>query len=152
MNITKHEATVFIVSTASGPDAAWALCWRRHHREDKTNRALISEATGPRAALLALCDVLEKVEDPATLHVISDQDYIVKSIMSDLPVWVSKGFKTAKGKEVSNADLWQRIYARLSVHTVDAKHPSGDAEREELARLKAVTKKLLQAQKLASHT
>lgn len=149
MNVTEREATVFIVSTALGADAAWALCWRRQHKNDKTRHALIEKTTGPRAALLALCDVLEKVEDPASLHVISDQDYIVKSIMSDLPVWVLKGFKTVKGKEVSNADLWQRISARLSVHAVDARQPSGDADREELARLKTIAKKLLKTKHLA---
>ena len=149
MDVTKREATVFIVSSNSGADAAWALCWRRHYKEDRTSQALIEKTTGPRAALLALCDVLEKVEDPAVLHLVSDQDYVVKSIMSDLPVWASKGFKTAKGKEVSNADLWQRILARLSVHAVDARQPSGDGDREELARLKTIAKKLLKTKRLA---
>ena len=149
MNVTKREATVFIVSSNSGADAAWALCWQAPNKPHKTAQAFVEKTSGPRAALLALCDVLEKVEGPATLHVISDQDYIVKSIMGDMQVWASKGFKTAKGKEVSNADLWHRISARLSVHAVDARQPFGDADREELARLKTIAKKLLKTKRLA---
>lgn len=145
MSVSKREATVFLVSIGKAPDAAWALCFQPSGKMSRTKSKSIKGTTAPRAALLAVCDVLEKVKEPATIHFITDQDYIVSSISSHLSSWVKNDFKSTKGKLLANADLWRTISARCLFHTIDARRPTDDAEIEELERLKLVANKSLQA-------
>jgi ribonuclease HI len=149
LSVSKREATVFLVSIGKASDSAWALCFQPSGKMSRTNSRSIKGTTAPRAALLAVCDVLEKVTEPATLHFITDQDYIVSSISTHLPIWVKNEFKSAKGKLLANADLWRDISARCLFHTVDARRPTDDAEIEELERLKLVANKSLQIKGLA---
>ena len=50
---------------------------------------------------------------PLTLH--SDSEYVLKAFNEGwLDAWQRKGWRTAKGKEVANRDLWQSLLALVS--------------------------------------
>lgn len=74
--------------------------------------------TNNRMELMAAIAVLEEVEIPAAINLHSDSRYVIDGITSWLAKWKLNKWRTADGKPVKNADLWQRLDEAQSLHKV----------------------------------
>ncbi len=68
-----------------------------------------AHTTNNRMELTAVIKALEAVTRPVPLVVHTDSQYVQKGISEWLPGWKRKGWKTAEGKPVKNADLWRAL-------------------------------------------
>ena len=71
---------------------------------------------GELTAVLNLLQQTAHLEED--LHVICDSKYVINSITRWMPGWKRKGWRTAGGGPVKNADLWQRLEAEAARHEV----------------------------------
>ncbi len=92
--------------------------------EDGTNN--ISEIT---AAILAL----EALKKPCDVKLITDSQYVINGATKWCTGWVRRGWKTAAGQPVKNAELFKRLLSLCSIHNVTwewVKGHNGDVYNE----------------------
>jgi ribonuclease HI len=115
-------------------------------RHGETERELAGgepDSTNNRMELMAAIMALEALSAPCTVTLHTDSQYVQKGIGEWLPNWIRRGWKTAGGDPVKNRDLWERLAAAASRHTVQWKWVRGhnghvENERvDKLARLAA---------------
>jgi ribonuclease HI len=88
---------------------SWASAFRVPDDEDQTNnRAELS------AIQLAVKTLEDRGEIDSDLVIYSDSEYSINCLTSWLPGWMSRGWKTAAGKDVLHQDLIKDITSRLS--------------------------------------
>jgi ribonuclease HI len=96
--------------------------------------------TNNRMELLAAISALESLTRPSALTLVTDSAYVKNGVTEWIHAWKRKGWRTAGGPPVKNADLWQRLDAARAPHQVNwrwIKGHAGHAENEradELAR------------------
>lgn len=82
------------------------------------------DTTNNRMELKAVTEALEEVhkmifqenEKIDNLEIISDSAYVVNAINKNwLNVWKLNGFKSSKGEDIKNIDLWLNLYDKLQV-------------------------------------
>ena len=99
-----------------------------------------AETTNNRMEMMAAIVVLETLERPSALTVVTDSTYLRDGITNWIHGWKQNGWKTAAKKPVKNTDLWQRLDAAQARHQVTwewVKGHAGHAQNEradELAR------------------
>jgi ribonuclease HI len=64
---------------------------------------------------------------PARLTIFTDSAYVKDGITRWLAGWIRRGWKTAGGKPVKNAELWQRLSAAAARHEVSWEWVRGHA-------------------------
>lgn len=75
--------------------------------------------TNNRMELTAAIQALEVCpERPAAILVYTDSQYLMKGITEWMDNWKKKGWKTAKGEQVKNMDLWIALDKLCSTHNV----------------------------------
>lgn len=68
----------------------------------------IKDATENRAELTALVEALKRLNQSCELDIYTDSAHIASALEEGwLKEWQDNGWKNAKGKEISNRDLWQ---------------------------------------------
>lgn len=72
------------------------------------------ELLGAINGLSALWDV------PGPVAVFTDSTYVLHGITAWVFGWMRKGWKTAEGKDVANADLWQQLHSLVARRKSDA--------------------------------
>ncbi len=111
-----------------------------------------AETTNNRMEMMAAIAVLETLERPSALTVVTDSTYLKDGITGWIHGWKRNGWKTANRKPVKNTDLWQRLDAAQARHQVKWEWIKGHAGHEqneradrlaraEIEALKARTKK-----------
>lgn len=90
--------------------------------------------TNNRMELMAAISSLEALSRPSALTVVTDSTYVKNGITQWIGGWKRKGWKTAAGKPVKNADLWQRLEAAQDRHDVTWAWIKGHAGHEENER------------------
>lgn len=99
------------------------------------------ETTNNRMELIAAIQGLEALNRACRVELNTDSKYVLQGITEWLPNWKKRGWKTAGNKPVKNEDLWRRLDAARSRHTIEwkwVKGHSGHPENEradELANL-----------------
>ena len=99
-----------------------------------------AETTNNRMEMMAAIAVLETLERPSALTVVTDSTYLKDGITGWIHGWKQNGWRTASKKPVKNTDLWQRLDAAQTRHRVTwewVKGHAGHAQNEradELAR------------------
>ena len=68
--------------------------------------------------LMAAISALEALKEPSHVDIHTDSEYVQKGISLWIHGWKRKGWKTASGSPVKNADLWQRLDAAQLPHEV----------------------------------
>ena len=99
-----------------GPGGWGALL--RYNGHEKTLYGAEAQTTNNRMELTAAIMALEALRRSCEVHLTTDSTYVQKGITEWLSNWKRKGWKTAGGKAVKNADLWQRLDAAAQRHTV----------------------------------
>lgn len=101
------------------------------------------DSTNNRMELMAAIAALEALSSPCVVTLHTDSQYVQKGISEWMPNWIRRGWKTAGGDPVKNRDLWERLLAAASPHTMHWRWVRGhnghvDNERvDKLARLAA---------------
>jgi len=76
--------------------------------------------TNNRMEIMGVIAGLEALKHPCNVKVVSDSQYVVKTINEHwLDNWQAKGWKTANKKPVKNVDLWKRMIAAMAPHSVE---------------------------------
>ena len=68
-----------------------------------------------RAELIALLRALARMREKCILTLYTESEYLYQGLKDDGHVekWIKSGWKTVKGTEVKNRDLWQKLMAVL---------------------------------------
>ena len=96
--------------------------------------------TNNRMELMAAIAVLETLDRPTRLTLVTDSTYVKNGITQWIAGWRARDWKTADKKPVKNQDLWQRLDTARASHDITwewVKGHAGHAENEradELAR------------------
>ena len=114
--------------TNPGP-GGWAAILRsgQHVKELKGGERL---TTNNRMELMAAISALEALKRHAHVDMHIDSQYVRDGITKYINTWKKNGWRTAAKEPVKNQDLWQRLDAARSHHTVRwhwVKGHSGDA-------------------------
>ncbi len=75
--------------------------------------------TNNRMELLAVIEALQSFTQPVTARVYTDSQYVQKGISEWIHSWKRRGWKTASKEPVKNEDLWRRLDALASGHTIE---------------------------------
>ena len=138
---TKPRAIVYTDGACAGNPGAggWGaiLIWDGHRKELSGGEPA---TTNNRMELMAAISALEALDRPSHVDMHTDSEYVQKGISSWIHGWKRKGWRTAAGTPVKNAELWRRLDAARLRHEVAwnwVRGHAGDAENEradELAR------------------
>ena len=105
------------------------------------------ETTNNRMELMAAIAALETLERAAAIIVVTDSVYLKDGITGWIHGWKRNGWKTAAKKPVKNADLWQRLDAAQSGHSVTWEWIKGHAGHEQNERADALARAEIKALK-----
>ena len=84
--------------------------------------------TNNRMELMGVIEGLKSLKKPCRVEVITDSQYVAKGIREWMPNWKRQGWmRKEKGRlrPVINLDLWQRLDALLTTHSVTVSHVLG---------------------------
>lgn len=99
-----------------------------------------SETTFNRMELVAAIKALEATPEGEEVELLTSSDYLLDGIANWVRNWKRTGWRSANGKPVKNADLWQQIDKVCAVRQVvftsvdDVDHEPGSKLARELAR------------------
>ena len=83
--------------------------------------------TNNRMELTAVIEALASLKRSCDVVIYPDSEYVRKGMTEWIANWMRRGWKTADGKPVKNADLWQRLDALRKLHHVDWRWVKGHA-------------------------
>jgi ribonuclease HI len=100
-----------------GP-GGWAalLLMGAHEREISGAEA---HTTNNRMELTAVIRALEALKRPVHARLYTDSQYVRNGITRWLPVWQTRGWRTADRKPVKNQDLWERLAELAGAHQLE---------------------------------
>jgi ribonuclease HI len=114
-----------------GPGGWAAILRSGNHMKELKGGELMS--TNNRMELMAAISGLEALKRPSAVDMHIDSQYVRDGITKYIVNWKKNGWRTASKDPVKNQDLWQRLDAARSRHTVRwhwVKGHSGDAYNE----------------------
>lgn len=77
-----------------------------------------ANTTNNRMELMAAIQALESLTRACQVRLTTDSQYVKNGITEWLPNWKKRGWRTANGSPVKNADLWQRLEQAAGRHRV----------------------------------
>ena len=89
------------------------------------------DTTNNRMELTAAIQGLEALTKECRVELNTDSKYVLQGITEWLPNWKKRGWKTAGNKPVKNEDLWRRLDAAGSRHTIEWKWVKGHSGHKE---------------------
>lgn len=89
------------------------------------------ETTNNRMELTAAIQGLEALKKQCRVELNTDSKYVLQGITEWLHNWKKRGWKTAGNKPVKNEDLWRRLDAAGSRHTIEWKWVKGHSGHKE---------------------
>lgn len=111
------DAEVFLKVRCVGARGAWAALIREGE-DERTAHAAHRGVTANRLDILAACEVLESLPEGASVAMHTGSDYLRNGASQWLSGWRRRGFKTAAGGAVKNADDWRRLDAAMKKRRV----------------------------------
>ena len=82
---------------------------------------------GRHDGVTAVIEALASLKRSCDVVVYLDSEYVRKGITEWIINWQRRGWKTADGKPVKNAELWQRLDALRKLHHVEWRWVKGHA-------------------------
>lgn len=101
-----------------GP-GGWGVVLRVEGEDERHLYGGDPHTTNNQMEMLAAITALEELDGGASVQLWTDSQYVRNGITSWIDGWKRKGWKTAAGQPVKNQQLWQRLDAAASRHTVD---------------------------------
>lgn len=103
-------AAVFVVSRASRQD-------RQQSRDEVvTVSGSYPQTTNNRMELRAMTSALQMLPTEREATVFTDSQYVRRGVEEWVAKWCKNGWKTAKGTDVLNRDLWEELSATRAAH------------------------------------
>jgi ribonuclease HI len=90
----------------------------RHDRAERELSGAEAATTNNRMELMAAIMALEALKGPCAVDLYTDSRYMHDGITQWLVGWKARGWKTADKKPVKNQDLWERLEAAVTRHSV----------------------------------
>ncbi|MGQ3050985.1 MAG: ribonuclease HI [Roseateles sp.] len=126
--IKRPQVTIYTDGACKGnPGPGGWGAWLSSGGHDKELFGGELETTNNRMELTAPIEALASLKRSCDVVVYLDSEYVRKGITEWIVNWQRRGWKTADGKPVKNADLWQRLDALRKLHTVDWRWVKGHA-------------------------
>jgi ribonuclease HI len=126
--IKKPQVTIYTDGACKGnPGPGGWGAWLHSAGHDKELFGGERETTNNRMELMAPIEALASLKRSCEVVVYLDSEYVRKGITEWIINWQRRGWKTADGKPVKNADLWQRLDALRKLHTVEWRWVKGHA-------------------------
>ena len=129
MNEPKPNVTIYTDGGAkpnpNGP-GGWAalLIWEDQEKELSGGE---KSTTNNRMELTAACEALESLNQPCTVTLFTDSEYLKNGITRWLHNWVRNGWQTTARQPVKNQDLWQRLHNATQRHEINWRWVRGHA-------------------------
>ncbi len=99
-----------------------------------------ARTTNNRMELLAAITALESLERASDITIVTDSAYVKNGVTGWIHGWKRNGWKTAAKKPVKNAELWQRLDAAQTRHSVHWEWVRGHAGHPENERADALAR------------
>ncbi len=99
-----------------GP-GGWGAVLRFGDHEKEINGGEL-DTTNNRMELMGAIQALEALKRPCTVDLYTDSKYVRDGVTQWLAGWKANGWKTAAKKPVKNEDLWRRLDAATTHHTI----------------------------------
>jgi ribonuclease HI len=126
--IKKPQVTIYTDGACKGnPGPGGWGAWLSSGGHDKELFGGERETTNNRMELMAPIEALASLKRSCDVVVYLDSEYVRKGITEWIINWQRRGWKTADGKPVKNADLWQRLDALRKLHKVEWRWVKGHA-------------------------
>ncbi|OQY24055.1 MAG: ribonuclease HI [Desulfobacteraceae bacterium 4572_35.2] len=94
----------------------------------------VANTTNNRMEMMGAIVGLESLTKPSTVIMTTDSQYVCKGMTEWIEGWKKKGWKNSQRKPVLNRDLWERLEAATTGHSVRWKWVKGHAGHEENER------------------
>lgn len=101
--------------------------WLRSGDHEKELFGGERSTTNNRMELTAPIEALASLKRSCKVTLYTDSEYVRKGMTEWIANWQRRGWKTADGKPVKNAELWQRLDALRKLHEVDWRWVKGHA-------------------------
>lgn len=108
-----------------GPGGWGALL--RHGKREKELFGGEAQTTNNRMELMAVIEALTSLRRRCRVIVHTDSQYVQLGISEWMPNWLRRNWRTADGKPVKNADLWQLLNVQAARHDIDWRWVKGHA-------------------------
>ncbi|MCF8207093.1 MAG: ribonuclease HI [Methylotenera sp.] len=126
--IKKPQVTIYTDGACKGnPGPGGWGAWLSSGGHDKELFGGERETTNNRMELTAPIEALASLKRSCDVVIYLDSEYVRKGITEWIINWQRRGWKTADGKPVKNADLWQRLDALRKLHRVEWRWVKGHA-------------------------
>ena len=126
--IKRPQVTIYTDGACKGnPGPGGWGAWLSSGGHDKELFGGERETTNNRMELTAPIEALASLKRSCDVVVYLDSEYVRKGITEWITNWQRRGWKTADGKPVKNADLWQRLDALRKLHKVEWRWVKGHA-------------------------
>jgi len=91
------------------------LCFSGKEKEISGNQ---KDATNNQMELMAAIKALEALNEPCTIELFTDSQYVKNGITKWIHGWLKNNWKSASKKPVKNQELWQTLHDLSNMHTV----------------------------------
>lgn len=119
-----------------GP-GGWGAILRTRGQEKEISGAE-SQTTNNRMELQAAISALQALKRPVDVRLYTDSQYLRNGVLTWLPQWKMRGWKTADKRPVKNQDLWETLEAEAVKHRVEWHWVKGHAGHPENERADAL--------------
>lgn len=121
-----QKATIYVETTIKGPsvkDGSYAaeIEYIRKNGEPETREISGTEenTTYNRTTLLAIVTALGRFNRPCEIVIITSNNFIKNIVESgNLSKWEENGWKTSKGEDIKNKELWQQLRDEMKKHKI----------------------------------
>ncbi len=139
MNSLDDRVIIYTDGACSGNPGpgGWAavLRWRD---QEKILSGAAPATTNNMMELTAVIQALEALKRPLRVELYTDSRYVKDGITRWIHAWKHNGWRTTARQPVKNADLWRRLDAATTRHTINwcwVKGHSGHPENSRVDRL-----------------
>jgi len=126
-----------------GP-GGWGAVLRTRGQEKEISGAE-SQTTNNRMELQAAISALQALKRPVDVRLYTDSQYLRNGVLSWLPQWKLRGWKTADKRPVKNQDLWEALEAEAVKHRIEWHWVKGHAGHPENERADALANAAIDA-------
>lgn len=121
-----QKATIYTETTIKGPSVkrgsyAAEIEYIRKNGEPETREILGEEesTTYNRTTLLAITNALKRFNRPCEIEIVTSNSFIKNTVESgNLLKWQEDKWKTSKGEDVKNKELWQEFLQETKKHKI----------------------------------
>jgi ribonuclease HI len=127
-----------------GP-GGWAAILRARGGQEKEISGAESQTTNNRMELRAAIEALQALKRPVDVRLYTDSLYLRNGVLTWLPQWKARGWKTVDKRAVKNQDLWQSLDERAAKHRIEWHWVRGHSGHPENERVDALANAAIDA-------